>query len=147
MRSANLVSGVILIGFSISMLMWIIPAQIEEGPAGMMSPRLLPQMMVWLIFGLATLLIASNLRININTPEVSPITSSELLALAKIGGVFAVALALFLTTGPLLAGIALITGAQVILGERRLHVIALVPFVLIGGIYLLFYRLLGTAIM
>ncbi len=147
MRIANLVSGVILIVFGMFMLLWIIPMQIEEGPAGMMSPRLLPRMMIWLILGLSMLLIASNLRINTNAFEVTPISLLELLALAKIGGVFAVALSLFLTSGPLWAGIALIIGAQVVLGERRPHVIAFVPFFLIGGTYLLFYRLLGTAIM
>jgi putative tricarboxylic transport membrane protein len=147
MRIANLVSGVILIVFGAIMLLWIIPVQIEEGPAEMMSPRLLPQMMIWLIIALSVSLVASNLRINTKALDVSPISLLELLALAKIGTVFAVALSLFLATGPLLAGVALITGAQVVLGERRPLVIALIPFALIGGTYLLFYRLLGTAIM
>jgi putative tricarboxylic transport membrane protein len=147
MRIANLVSGVILIVFGVIMLVWIIPMQIEEGPDEMMSPRLLPQMMIWLIMGLSVLLVASNLRINSKALEGSPISLLELVALTKIGTVFAVAVSLFLTSGPLLAGIALITGAQVVLGERRPLAIALMPFALIGGTYLLFYRLLGTAIM
>lgn len=147
MRIANLVSGVILIVFGVMMLLWIIPMQIEEGPVEMMSPRLLPQMMIWLIIGLSVLLVASNLRINSKALEASPISLLELVALVKIGTVFAIALSLFLTSGPLLAGVALITGAQVALGERRPVVIAVIPFVLIGGTYLLFYRLLGTAIM
>lgn len=146
MRIANLLSGAVLIVFGMVMLLWVIPAQIEEGPDGMMSPRLLPRMMIWLILGLSALLIASNWRINSNALEITPISQPELLALVKLGAVFAVALTLFLYSGPLLAGIALITGAQVVLGERRPLVIALIPFVLIGGTYLLFYRLLGTAI-
>lgn len=147
MRIANLMSGVVLIVFSMLMLLWVIPVQIEEGPDEMMSPRLLPSMMIWLILGLSVLLIASNLRINSRKLDLSPISLLELLALAKIGGVFAVALSLFLISGPLLASFTLIVGAQVVLGERRPLMIAFVPFVLIGGTYLLFYRLLGTAIM
>lgn len=147
MRIANLMSGVVLIVFSMFMLLWIIPVQIEEGPDEMMSPRLLPIMMIWLILGLSILLIVSNLRISSRKLDVSPITLLELLALAKIGGVFAVALSLFLISGPLLAALTLIIGTQVVLGERRPLFIALVPFMLIGGTYLLFYRLLGTAIM
>lgn len=146
MRIANLVSGFILIGFGVAMLWWIIPQQIEEGPDGIMSPRLLPQMMIWLILGLSALLIMSNLRANPNALELSPISLPELLALVKIAGVFAVALVLYLMTGPLWAGVALIVGAQIVLGERRLLVIGLVPVALIGAVYLLFYRLLGTAI-
>lgn len=146
MRIANLMSGFILIFFGFVMLLWIIPVQIEEGPDGMMSPRLLPNMMIWLILGLSTLLIASNLQTKTKVPELSPISHQELLALVKIGGIFAVAVTLFLTTGPLLAGIGLITGAQLVLGERSLLAVIFIPLVLIGGTYLLFYRLLGTAI-
>ena len=42
MRIANLASGAALIVFGALMLLVIIPMQIEEGPDGMMSPRLLP---------------------------------------------------------------------------------------------------------
>lgn len=146
MRIANLTSGVILILFAAIMLLVVIPAQIEEGPQGMMSPRLLPQMMMGLILGLSVLLVVTNLRDHATT-EPGPFTRAELLAFARIAGVFAVALALFLTLGPLPAGIALIVGALLVLGERRPLVLVLMPMVLIGGTYLLFYRVLGTAIM
>lgn len=153
MRIANLWSGCTLILFGLVMHWLIIPAQIEEGPDGMMSPRLLPQMMVWLIVGLSLLLIATNLRsgdaastLPQDKPMSRPISRDEVIAFGKIALVFAAALILFLTSGPLLAGIALITGSLVALGERRPLVIVLMPLGLIGATYLLFYRLLGTAI-
>ena len=147
MRTANLVSGVILILFGLIMLVLVIPAWIEEGPDGMMSPRLLPQMMVWLIVGLSGLLVVSNLRAappdDDGTP---PISRGEMLAFARIGGVFAVSLALLLAFGALPASAALILGALLALGERRPLVLVLMPLGLIGGAYILFYRLLGMAI-
>ena len=146
MRIANLTSGVILILFGAVMLVFVIPAQIEEGPQGMMSPRLLPQMTMWLIMGLSALLVATNLR-GPDLQEPAPFTRSELVAFGKIAAVFALSLALFLGLGPLPAGITLIVGALLVLGERRLWVLGLMPLVLIGGTYLLFYRVLGTAIM
>lgn len=146
MRIANLTSGVILILFGAVMLLFVIPAQIEEGPQGMMSPRLLPQMMMGLILGLAALLVVTNLRDH-GAKDPAPFTRAELLAFSKIAAVFALSLTLFLTLGPLTAGIALIVGALLVLGERRPLVLVLMPLMLIGGTYLLFYRVLGTAIM
>ncbi len=148
MRIANLASGVSLIIFGGIMLWLIIPTQIEEAGPGMMSPGLLPQMMVWLIIGLSVLLVATNLSAPASPDAKSaPITRDELIAFLKIGGVFGAALILFVTTGPLLAGTALIVGTLIVLGERRPLVILLMPMGLIGATYLLFYRLLGTAIM
>lgn len=157
MRSANLISATILILFSILMLWIVIPTQIEQGPKGMMSPRLLPQMMMWLILGLSVLLILTNLRkphggtsAPSDTPladySAPPISRNEISALLKIGAVMILALVLFLTTGPLLSGVAVITGGLAVLGERRPIVFIVMPLVLVGGTYLLFYRLLGTAI-
>ena len=49
MRTANLVSGVALVAFGLLMTFVVIPMQIEEGPPGMVSPRLVPQIMLWMI--------------------------------------------------------------------------------------------------
>ena len=56
-------------------------------------------------------------------------------------------MALFLTVGVLAASVVLVVGALLILGERRPVTLVLMPLCLIGGAYLLFYRLLGTAIL
>lgn len=147
MRIANLVSGLVLILFCLTMLLAVIPAQIEEGPAGMMSPRLLPQMMIWLIGGLSVLLVLSNLRgAPADDDGTPPFSREEVLAFVRIGGVFALALGLFLGFGALAASLALILGALLVLGERRLPVLVLMPLGLIGGCYLLFYHVLGMAI-
>lgn len=149
MRSANLISGVVLLVFGAVMLWLVIPAQIDAGPAGMMSPRLVPQMMMGLIMGLSVLLIATNLAPGGSGPgpDAAPFSRDECIAFAKIMGLFALSVALFLSVGVLVAVLVLIVGALLVLGERRPLVLLLMPLCLIGGTYLLFTRVLGTAIL
>ncbi|MEC8667712.1 MAG: tripartite tricarboxylate transporter TctB family protein [Pseudomonadota bacterium] len=142
MRIANLISGAVLVLFGLVMLALAIPAQIEEGPAGMMSPRLVPQMMVWLILGLSLLLIVTNLRAS--SGEAGPFTRDEVIAFVRIGGVFVFSLVLFFALGVLAASLALILGALLVLGERRPLVLVLMPLGLIGAAYVLFTHVLGT---
>lgn len=146
MQRANVISGVILFVTGVFMLLFVIPAQIEQGPDGMMSPRLVPQLMVGLIMGLSVLLVGSNLRGSREADIETPFSRSELIAFAAIMALFAVSIALFLSFGVLPAVIVLIVGALLILGERRPLVLVLMPLCLIVGAYLLFYRVLGTVI-
>lgn len=149
MRRANVVSGVLLSLFGLVMLVVVIPWQIEAGPADMMSPRLVPQIMMVTVTALALLLIVTNLRADPDetVAAASPISRSELAALAKIGAIFAVSLALYEWVSPLAAGAALVAGTLLALGERRLLVIVLMPSALLLALWLLFYKVLGTAIM
>jgi hypothetical protein len=154
MGRANVVSGVVLTVFGLVMLFAVIPAQIESGPEGFVSPRLVPNMAMILITVLSVLLVITNMRAaNMRAGErgtadepAMPISRSELAALLKLGAVFAVALALYLFVSPLAAGAGLVIGALVALGERRPVVIVLMPAVLLLAIWLLFYKVLGTAI-
>jgi len=151
MRRANVVSGVVLAVFGLVMLFAVIPWQIEPGPKDMVSPSLVPNLMMIVITGLAVLLAITNLRDGGITGETAedaapPISRAELMALVKIGGVFALAVALYLWVSPLAAGAALMIGALVALGERRLLVVVLMPAALLLALWLLFYKVLGTAI-
>lgn len=148
-RRANVISGIILAIFGLFMLFAIIPVQIAPGPEGMMSPRLVPTMMMIVVTALAVLLVIANLRVETGRsgPEPgSPVSRSEVIALLKLGAVFALAIVLFLWVSPLAAGTALVVGALVALGERRPLVIVLMPTTLLIALWLLFYKLLGTAI-
>jgi len=149
MRRANVVSGVVLALFGLVMLFVVIPWQIEPGPAGMVAPSLVPNIMMVVITGLAVLLVINNLRADPHAPDAEttpPISRAELLAMVKIGAVFAVAVGLYLWVSPLAAGAALMVGALVTLGERRLYIIVLMPAALLLALWLLFYKVLGTAI-
>lgn len=147
MRRANIVSGVVLALFGLLMLFVVIPWQIEQGPQGMMSPRLVPQMMMIFITGLSVLLVVTNLGPGENAGEEEPVISlPELAALAKIGAVFALALALYLWASPLAAGATLIVGGLLVLGERRPIVLATMPAGILLALWFLFYKVLGTAI-
>ncbi|WP_159587241.1 tripartite tricarboxylate transporter TctB family protein [Chelativorans xinjiangense] len=148
MRRANVTSGIVLAIFGLVMLFAVIPVHIAPGPEGVMSPRLVPAMMMIVVTGLAVLLVITNLRAERRSgPEAgSPVSRSALIALLKIGAVFALAIVLYLWLSPLAAGAALIIGALVALGERRPFVIVLMPVALLTALWLLFYKLLGTAI-
>lgn len=148
MKKADFVSGLILGVFGLTMLIFVIPAQIETAPEGYISPRLVPNLTMILITGLSALLMLRSLRGIGYTPmdDSSVFFRSEMMALLKISGVFAVSVALFAWNMPLLAGIALIVGTLIALGERRPLVIVVMPTGLLLVVWLVFYRLLGTVI-
>lgn len=146
MRTANVISGAVLAVFGLLMIFVVIPIQIEEGPPGMVSPRLVPQVMLWSITGLSLLLIVTNLRSD-EDEGPAPISRSEILALLKFAVAFAVALALFFLAGPLWAGIALVAGTLLLLGERRPLVVAAMTAGLMGATWVLFYQILRTPIL
>ncbi|GHF70688.1 tripartite tricarboxylate transporter TctB family protein [Seohaeicola zhoushanensis] len=146
MRRANIYSGGFLALLGLAMILFVIPAQIEEGPAGMMSPRLVPQMIMGLMTALSVMLVVRNLMLP-DDGEGSPVSRSEYIALLKIGSVFALALVLFYFAGPLWAGLAIVLGSLLALGERRPLVLVLMPIALLAGVWVLFYRVLGTAIL
>jgi Na+/H+ antiporter NhaD/arsenite permease-like protein len=144
------VSGLVLAAFGLVMLVLVIPLQIEAGPDGMVSPRLVPNLMMVVITALSVMLVVTNLR----APESkdadaskNPISRTELIALLKIGAVFAVALLLYRFVSPLTAGAALVVGSLLALGERRPLVVLAMPAALLIGLWLLFYKVLGTAIL
>lgn len=149
MRRADIISGIVLIIFGLSMLFIIIPQQIDEAPDGFVSPSLVPNMMIVLIVFLSGLLIMTNLRSKVeNTADekTSPVSKAELIIFLKLSAVFAVSLCLYLWVAPLAAGISIIVGALLVLGERRPIVIILMPTLILVAVWLLFYKLLGTAI-
>ena len=150
MRRANIVSGLILAVFGLVTLVWIIPWQIEQGPPDIMSPRLLPQMMMGLITGLSVLLVLENWRAarRGDTPATAaPVTRAEFLALLKFAGIFAVALALYHWVAPLAAGAALVLCTLLVLGERRPLILVAMPVAFLFAIWVLFYKVLGSPIL
>jgi len=149
MRRANVISGVILVLFGLLMLAVVIPAQIEPGPDGMMSPRLVPGMMMGVVVALSLLLVVNNIRAKGREPAedaTPPISGAELLALAKIGVIFAAAILLYLLVSPLAAGAVIVVGGLLALGERRPLVLIAMPAALLTAIWFLFYKVLGTGI-
>lgn len=146
MKRANAISGMVLAIFAIVTLTIIIPWQIEQGPRGMMSPRLVPQLMMGAILLLSALLVLTNLG-PASPDDTPPFSRAELRALAAISGVFAVATGLYYLAGSLAFGVALVAGALIVLGERRPLVIVGMPLVLMLMLWALFYKVLGTAIL
>ena len=123
----------------------------EEAYAGQVSPRLLPQICAVGIGLLSLVLIAGSIRTSVSVQSLPvvdrwPISWFELRAMLVIGGLLAVAIWLFTMIGPIPASIILVCGILFAMGERRILPFVLIPTVLLVGSYLLFYKLLGTAI-
>ncbi|SDO88551.1 Tripartite tricarboxylate transporter TctB family protein [Lutimaribacter pacificus] len=146
MRRANAISGFVLAAIAILALLVVIPWQIENGPAGMMSPRLVPQLMMGAVLVLSVLLVLTNLE-PAGRDDPPPFSREELRALALISGVFAVSITLYLTIGALAFGSVLVAGTLVVLGERRPLIVAGMPVALMLLLWVLFYKILGTAIL
>ena len=146
MRRADLWSGIVLALVGLATIFIVIPWQIAPGPAGYMSPRLVPTMMMVLVTGLAVSMIIRNITPRPGEEITAIFSRGEALAALRLAIVFAVSLALYHWTTPLVAGIALVLGGLVALGERRPLVLLAMPGILMLLIWLLFYKLLGTAI-
>ena len=71
MKKADLISGMVLAVFGLLMLAFVIPMQIEQAPAGYVSPRLVPNLAMIVIVGLSVLLIVKSLR-QADAPTVLP---------------------------------------------------------------------------
>lgn len=145
MRRADIWSGAGIACIALLILVVVIPWQIEEAPEGYVSPRLLPQLMMLAVAALSILqVVGALLRPGPDTPV--PVSRAEMMAFARIGAVFALALGLFLWVSPLAAAIALIAGTLLVLGERRIWLILAMTAGLILAVWYLFYQVLGTAI-
>lgn len=148
MRTANVISGVVLIGFSMLMLFVIIPWQIDPAPEGMISTRLVPNLMMIAIAVLSAGLIVTSLRSGQQQAGTGqkPFTRTDLRVALLFAALFAIALVLYRFAGPLAAGFALVAGGLLALGERRPVFVLGLPVALLGTLWLVFYKLLGTAI-
>jgi len=146
MRRANVLSGMVLTAFSLIMLFVVIPWQIDPAPAGMISTRLVPNMMMIAIAVMSVILVVTNLKSAGGADGPSPITLADLRMVLRIGGLFVVTIVLYLLTGPLPAGFALVAGGLLALGERRPLPLIAMPALLLTALWLLFYKVLGTAI-
>lgn len=147
MRTANLISGVALLIFGLLLLFWLIPWQVEEAFGGEVSPRLLPQICAVGMCVLSVILIVTNLRAPADSPDSKPpITWFEARAALIIAVLLAIAIYVFTLAGPIPASLILIIGVMFAMGERRILPYILIPTVLLSASYVLFYQILGTAI-
>ncbi len=146
MQRSNLVSGGVLVVFSLLLIFWLIPAQVETGDGDpTMSPRLMPYVCAIALLGLSALLVFGNLR-GLSEKGESPFTKQELMKMGLISLTIAVSALLFVYVHAIAAGIVVVVGVLAAMGERHPLPYIAIPVVLLLGVYLLFYQLLGTAI-
>ena len=147
MPKSDLIAGVVLLVFGLAMLVIVIPTQTSEGGDATISPALLPQICAIGITGLAimlTLQATGRLRRGVAAGIRVPAAEwwSALAVLLAVGA----AIALFVWVSPAVSAAVLVVGLMLYMGERRIWLLAGIPAVLLVGAWLLFYRVLGTAI-
>ena len=145
MPKADLIAGLFLMAFGLLMLFWIIPAQTEQDTGAAVPPALLPQICAAGITILAAILTFNALRGR--TPEAKAPKAKEWAAMGAILVFVLAGAGLFTFVHPAVAGFFVTLATMLYMGERRLHLLILLPGALVLIIYLLFYELLGTAIL
>lgn len=147
MRKADIVSGSVLFLGSLYMILSGIPAQIDGVENATISPRTLPYVCAAAVALLSGLHVVSKLR----TPATegdpgSPLTPGHLLWTAVILGAILLGLFLLGPFGPLVACGTVIVILMLSMGERRPVYLLALPAGLLGLGWLLFYQILGTAV-
>ncbi|MCM2474536.1 hypothetical protein HGO38_13725 [Rhizobium sp. CG5] len=145
MNRADIWSGAAVCVMALVTLFVVIPLQIDEVADGYVSPRLVPQITMVFVALLSALQVI-NARRAAHQPQSALVTRAEIAALLKLSGAFALSLVLYLYLAPAMGAVSLIAGSLLALGERRPVLIVGITGGLIFLVWLVFYRLLGTAI-
>jgi putative tricarboxylic transport membrane protein len=145
MAKADIVGGVLLMAFGLLLLGWIIPAQTHQDTGAAVPPALLPQICAIGITILAAILTLNALRGK--TPAGKPPMMKEWAAMGAVITIILAGAALFKFVHPAVAGAFVSFATMIYMGERRIHLLILLPAGLVLSIYVLFYELLGTAIL
>ena len=144
MARADLIAGVLLMGFGLVLLIWIIPAQTEPNTGAAVAPALLPQICAVGITILAAVLTLNGVRgvtVNAEAPK-----KSEWAAMVAVVTFIILTTVLFKYVHAAVAGAFVCLATMLFMGERRWWALIGLPGALVLGVYLLFYEFLGTAI-
>ncbi|GMG85172.1 hypothetical protein LNKW23_43880 [Paralimibaculum aggregatum] len=147
-------ANAILFIFGISFLVYINPTFTSDGDGTVVSPRLLPEACAVVIVVCTGGLLARDLVARIGRSVVAradaesqgEISRIEFASLAAVTALLCASVALFLWAGPLWGSILLISGSQLLSGERSPVALILTPVCLTAGAYVLFYHVLGTSV-
>lgn len=149
-KFADILSSGVLLVFGLVLVFYLIPAEIALPDYEVtMSPRLLPYICAIAIIGLSLMLLIARLLepSRLNEKSLSDwFTAREGWALTSITALFIICILLFQHVAPVVAGAVLIVGTLLVLGERNPVTLVVMPVTLLLGAYLLFYKVLGTAI-
>ena len=125
MRNADRLSAVLLIATGTCLLWLVIPAQIGPGPKNVLSPRALPQLLSIGIIVLSLALFAESFLKSGLEEETKPAFGRYVWRAGGLISVILLSLLALSFTHPLVSTGVLIAGTALVLGEKRLWVIAL----------------------
>jgi hypothetical protein len=145
MPKADLIAGVFLMAVGLLLVFFVIPAETQHNTGAAVPPALMPQVCAIGITILAAILTLNALRGK--TPEGKAPKLTEWAALGAVTVIVLAAAMLFEYVHPAAAGFFVSAATMLYMGERRWHLVAGLPAALVLCIYLLFYEVLGTAIL
>ena len=145
MPKADLIAGVLLMASGLLLLFVIIPDQTQQNTGAAVPPALLPQICATGITLLAAILVLNALRGKAG--EVPPPKATEWRAMGAIVAVIIAGTVLFEYVHPAAAGVFIVLATMLYMDERRWYLLAGLPIGLVVCVYLLFYEVLGTAIL
>ena len=145
MRQADVIGAVVLLGFSLLMLLVLIPLEVEDGAWYGLSPYFYPNLICSLLGIFAALLLAQAIfretRYQGQTHELSWFRFSVFLLLVgtTLAGVWLISAA-----GVLVGGPALILAIALIMGERRPNALVLSASLPVASVYVIATYVLKT---
>jgi hypothetical protein len=140
MHRSSFWSGLVVIGFAVLALVWIIPGYAGANPLAQMPPDLVPRIAAWLMLVCGLFIVAGALAEMIRQGESPILTAVDWRGVGwALWPFLYVAVAIWLLTMFRIThvGAPIIAGMLLLYGERRWWLIALCSLVPVGLLYLL----------
>ena len=141
MRRSDIISGGLLLIFSLAMIFIIVPFQIKSSSEYGLDPKFFPVGVLWLLVAMGVLLVATRILAPPDAADAAPVLGARNWLF--IGGFTAFFVITFIAInylGFLLAGMLMIAAVMLVLGLRHLHWLELVG-VSVGAPLFIYYSL------
>jgi hypothetical protein len=144
-RRSDIISGGLLLIFSLAMIFIIVPYQIKSSSEYGLDPKLFPVGVLWLIFVMGALLVATRIPAPADDPDAAPVFGvRNWLFIGGFTAFFVITFIAINYLGFLLAGILMIAALMFIIGLRRFNWLELIgvsviaPLVIYHVLYQIF---------
>jgi hypothetical protein len=140
-RRSDIISGGLLLIFSLMMIFVIVPYQIKSSSDLGLDPKFFPVTVLWLLFAMGALLVVTRIFAAPGAPNAEPVLGARnWLFIGCFTAFFIVSFIAINYLGFLLGGVLMIAALMVVIGLRHLNWIELVG-VSVGAPLVIYYSL------
>lgn len=141
MRRSDIISGGLLVVFSLAMIFVVVPYQIRSSSELGLDPKFFPVTLLWLLLAMGVLLVATRIGAPADLEDAEPVIGPRnWLYIVCAAAFFAVTFVAINFLGFLAAGMLMIATLMAILGLRQLHWLELIG-VSVGAPFFIYYAL------